>query len=239
MGAVGDDVPGSGGAFEAGSASAAGDNWTAVASGTGAKGGDDEPLAIVSTSGPFINEFHYNDAGTDEREFVEIAAPAGFNLTNYRLFFYDSSGTCYRVETLSGTADNPTNGFGFLTVIFPTPSELIVNGLRSIALVDPAGDLLEFLSYDGTITGSNGPEMGRTSTNIGVSETDTSSEGGSLARRGTGDGRSDFTFQSGPATVGRVNDGQTFASSPPAPTPPSPPPTAAAAAAQRGDVQHR
>ena len=37
----------------------------------------------------FINEFHYDNDGTDVGEFVEIAAPAGTSLTGWSIVLYD------------------------------------------------------------------------------------------------------------------------------------------------------
>ena len=43
-------------------------------------------------SGPvFINEFHYDNAGTDTGEFIEVAAPVGADLTGYKLELYDGN----------------------------------------------------------------------------------------------------------------------------------------------------
>mgnify|MGYP005844438161 CR=1 FL=1 len=38
---------------------------------------------------PWINEFHYDNLGTDKREFVEIAAPANLDISNYTLTLYN------------------------------------------------------------------------------------------------------------------------------------------------------
>jgi hypothetical protein len=45
---------------------------------------------------PWINEFHYDNAGTDAGEFIEIAGLAGTNLAGWQLVLYNgnpSSGT--------------------------------------------------------------------------------------------------------------------------------------------------
>ena len=61
----------------------------------------------------FINEFHYDNAGTDAGEFVEIAAPAGTSLTGWSLVLYDGgTGRLYDTDALSGTVPNQQNGFG-------------------------------------------------------------------------------------------------------------------------------
>lgn len=37
---------------------------------------------------PSINEIHYDNKGADPRKAVEVAAPAGTDLTGYRIVFY-------------------------------------------------------------------------------------------------------------------------------------------------------
>ncbi|MGZ9100231.1 MAG: Calx-beta domain-containing protein, partial [Brevundimonas sp.] len=45
---------------------------------------------------PFINEFHYDNPGSDTGEFIEIAGAAGTDLTGYSLVLYNgSNGTTY------------------------------------------------------------------------------------------------------------------------------------------------
>src|SRR5678815_3475604 len=72
-----------------------------------------------------------------------------------------------------------------------------------IALVDPAGTVIEFLSYEGAFVGASGPASGLTSTDVGVREvgTEPASPVTSLSRNGAG-------VWSGPATntFGSCND---------------------------------
>ena len=49
-----------------------------------------------------------------------------------------------------------------------------------VALVDAAGNVVEFLSYEGTMTALGGPADGRTSTDIGVAEPSSTPIGQSL-----------------------------------------------------------
>jgi len=61
--------------------------------------------------GPWINEFHYDNTGTDTGEFVEIAGPVGFNLSNCALILYNGSGgAVYDTRTLSGLLGVSTSG---------------------------------------------------------------------------------------------------------------------------------
>ncbi|MEM0962926.1 MAG: endonuclease, partial [Bacteroidota bacterium] len=159
----------------------------------------------------WINEFHYDNAGVDVGEFVEVVGLAGTNLNGWTVVGYNgSSGTRYRTENLSGTLTNQSNGFGFQVVTYPS------NGLQNgapdgIALVNAAGNVIEFLSYEGTFTAADGPAAGLTSTDIGVSENSGTSTGTSISLQGTGSRGIDFAGATGiNETPGAVNVGQTL-----------------------------
>ncbi len=161
----------------------------------------------------FINEIHYDNAGADVNEAVEIAGTAGTDLTGYRIILYNGSGgAAYATINLTGIIANQSNGFG--TLSFLTPG--IQNGSPDgIALVDNLGVVIQFLSYEGTFVAVGGPADGLTSTNIGVSETGTEAVNFSLQARGTGNSAADFTFAAGSASsFGAVNNGQTFVGAP-------------------------
>ncbi|MBW4481493.1 MAG: endonuclease/exonuclease/phosphatase family protein [Tildeniella torsiva UHER 1998/13D] len=122
------------------------------------------------TTSVFISELHYDNIGTDVGEFIEISAPMGTDLTGYSLVLYNGNGgTVYGTVALSGVVANQSNGQGTIAVDFP------VNGLQNgvpdgVALVDAEGNVLEFLSYEGSFTAVGGPADGLTSVNIGVEE---------------------------------------------------------------------
>lgn len=165
----------------------------------------------------FINEFHYDNVGGDIGEFIEIAAPAGFDLSNWSVVLYNgSNGASYRTIDLSDlTITDAGAGFGFVT--------LDATGLQNgspdgLALVDNTGAVVEFLSYEGSLTATNGPAAGFTSIDVGVSEPGTTPVGQSLQRQGGGAAAADFVFV-GPltATPGAVNEGQSFGDAPPVP----------------------
>ena len=158
----------------------------------------------------FINEIHYDNTGTDAGEFIEIAGPAGTDLTAWNLVLYNGSGgAVYDTDPVNATIPLG-GGFGVVVVNYP------VNGIQNgapdgIALVDDSGTVVQFLSYEGSFTAVGGPADGLTSTDIGVSETGTEPVGQSLQLTGTGTGGDDFTW-TGPATAtsGAFNTGQTF-----------------------------
>src|ERR1700754_5021926 len=126
----------------------------------------------------FINEFHYDNSGTDAGEFVEIAAPAGTDLTGWKIVLYNgvpTGGTAlkmYDTKILSGVVGDQQNGFGTISVAYPA------NGIQNggagangepdgIALVDAQGNVVQFLSYEGVFTAADGPAAGLTSINVG------------------------------------------------------------------------
>jgi predicted extracellular nuclease len=179
---------------------------------TGTIVNDDGPPPAAAA--PWINEFHYDDAGGDTGEFVEVAGAAGADLTGYSLVLYNgSNGASYATVALSGVIPNQQNGFGTLT--FPRPVDGIQNGAPDgIALVGPAG-VVEFISYEGVMTATNGPAAGLTSTDVGVAETGTA-DGTSIGRTGSGDEASDFSWTlNTDDTPGGVNNGQSFAAATP------------------------
>ncbi|WP_114951450.1 Calx-beta domain-containing protein [Sphingosinicella terrae] len=162
----------------------------------------------------WINEFHYDNAGTDSGEYIEIAAAAGTDLSGWTIVLYNgANGLSYNSRSLSGIVPNQQNGFGTLSFGYPTDG--IQNGAPdAIALIDPLGNVVEFLSYEGSFTAQNGPAAGLTSTDIGVSEPGNTS-GTAVGRTGTGDEASDFTWSLiGNDTPGGVNAGQNFGGTP-------------------------
>jgi len=163
----------------------------------------------------FINEIHYDDAGTDAGEGVEIAAAAGTDLAGWTLVLYNGSNTPgaapqYSTINLSGVIPNQDDGYGTLSFALP------VNGLQNgasdgIALVAPGGIVVQFLSYEGVLTASDGPAAGLTSTDIGVSEEPAPADGLSMQLIGTGSSYADFQWTSSAAfTFGQVNTSQDF-----------------------------
>ena len=158
----------------------------------------------------WINEFHYDNAGGDVGEFIEVAGTAGTDLSDYSLFLYNGNGGgSYGSMTLSGVIDNESNGFG--AVSFSYPSNGIQNGSPDgIALVH-AGMVVQFLSYEGSFTAVGGPANGMMSTDIGVAESSSTPVGESLQLIGMGSAYADFSW-TGPVaeSPGSINAGQVF-----------------------------
>lgn len=171
----------------------------------------------------FINEFHYDDstAAGDTGERIEIVATAGETLTSYRVYLYNGatpSAAVTYANNLVPAGSLVTCGAQVRVATLSYATNGIQNGPNDgIALVNPSGQVVQFISYEGAITASNGPAAGRTSTNLPVSETGSDPAGRSLRLAGTGTGYANFTWQApATATFGACNTGQTFS----APNPP-------------------
>lgn len=159
----------------------------------------------------FINEIHYDNTGTDAGEAIEIAGPAGTDLTGWSIVLYNGSGgAAYTTTPLSGTIPDQQNGFGTVSVSYP--SNGIQNGAPDgIALVNAGGQVIQFLSYEGTFTAVGGPADGLISTDIGVSETGNEPLGLSLQLTGSGSVYQDFSWNApAAASFGQPNSGQNF-----------------------------
>lgn len=172
------------------------------------EGACDPPSSGGDPVEPWINELHYDNASGDTNEGVEIAGPAGTDLSGWSIVAYNGSGGgVYDTENLSGTITDQGNGSG--TIWFPITG--LQNGPDGIALVDDQGTVIQFISYEGDFAATNGPAMGMMSTDIGVSETTSTAEGESLQVAGSGCEAADFSWQSpATATAGSPNGSQTF-----------------------------
>ncbi|MCU0867642.1 MAG: endonuclease [Planctomycetes bacterium] len=157
----------------------------------------------------WINELHYDNTGVDQNEFVEIAGPAGQSVANWQLIAYDgTTGAAYLRQRLSGVIPNQQNGYGTLSFAMPGLQDGSPDG---IALVTAGGQVMQFLSYEGTFTAVRGAAHNRASAAIGTSESGTTPVGTSLQLGGTAGSYLQFTWQNSLlATPGARNTGQTF-----------------------------
>ena len=158
---------------------------------------------------PWVNEFHYDNASSDQNEAIEIAGAAGTDLSGWSLVAYNGrDGKTYKTINLSGVIADQQGGYG--TINFA------VSGLQNgapdgFALVSNGGQVIQFLSYEGTFDANNGVANGMTSTDVGVRESSSTPVGHSLQLAGEGTQYSDFTWQSVAAnTTGAPNNNQTL-----------------------------
>jgi Ca2+-binding RTX toxin-like protein len=171
------------------------------------------PLAsgpAIADTAVFLNEIHYDNSGADTNEGVEVAGPAGTDLSGWSIVLYNGlDGSTYgTAAALTGTVPDQQSGFG--TAWFSI--EAIQNGAPDgLALVDPGGVTIQFVSYEGAFAATEGPANGMTSTDIGVAEAGTEPVDQSLQLGGTGTVAEDFAWQpSLGQTRGAVNQNQTF-----------------------------
>ncbi|MEO0556966.1 MAG: endonuclease [Bacteroidota bacterium] len=145
-----------------------------------------------SADGPlWISEIHYDNAGDDLNEGIEVQGPPGMSLDGWTLVLVNGNdGLLYTTLALSGGL--PSSGAVW------TPAVVQNGSPDAVALVAPDGSVREFLSYEGTLTGADGPVRGLASADIGVGQTPSTPVGQSLARTGPTSG-----WRLGPATPGR------------------------------------
>lgn len=160
---------------------------------------------------PWINEFHYDNSGSDQGEMVEIAGPAGMRLDGWRVLAYNGNGGgVYDDIFLRGVLPASSGCTGVLSFGF----DGLQNGPRdALALVDPRNRVVEFLSYEGALRATDGAAVDMNSVDIGVFESSTTPVGNSLQLTGTGTLGADFAWRvPTPNTRSASNVGQTFTS---------------------------
>lgn len=164
---------------------------------------------VPNDTAVFINELHYDNVDADVGEGVEVAGPAGTDLTGWSIVFYNGSGgASYGTANLSGTIPDLQNGCGVISIAFSGIQNGAPDGL---ALVDDSNSVIQFLSYEGSFTATDGPANGMISVDIGVSETGTTPVGYSLQLTGSGANYEDFSWAAPMTdTFDAVNTGQTF-----------------------------
>src|SRR5437868_10210844 len=127
-----------------------------------------------------ISELHYDNAGTDAGEAIEISGPADTLLGGWSIVLYNGADSLsYNTTQLSGSIPATCGTRGVVVVNYP------VNGIQNgspdgIALIDPSNSVVEFLSYEGKFSAKNGPASGTQSTDIGVLENGSGAIGLSL-----------------------------------------------------------
>lgn len=121
-----------------------------------------------SVGGVFFNEVRANDASTDDREFVELIAPAGTDLTGYSIVHYNGSDSvdsplftfvfpAFDVPD-DGITDSSGNPLGF--VVLSQDSNLVAgtdfllpgsvqNGPDGLLLYDNTGNILDAVAWGG------------------------------------------------------------------------------------------
>lgn len=136
----------------------------------------------------FINEIHYYldiDAPNGAEEGVELAGPAGTDLSDYELHFYKwSDRSVYLSESLSGSIDDEGNGFGAVWFPFSDPggdnepgdnvNGAIEDGRGGVVLYNTSTNtVVQFLSYSSgassPFVAADGVANGEMATSMGIS----------------------------------------------------------------------
>jgi predicted extracellular nuclease len=140
---------------------------------------------IMPTAPPIppvrISEIHYDNVGADTGEAIEVTGPAGVDLAGWSLELHNGAAapgdTEYDTVGLGGVLLDEVGGLGAAAISIPG----IQNGpTDGVALVEPGGMVVEFLSYGGSFIAVGGAADGLTSTDIGVAEGATTPVGFSL-----------------------------------------------------------
>lgn len=175
-------------------------------------------MAVTPAHAVFINEIHYDNAGADTGEGVELSGAAGVDLAGWSLVLYNGGNSSpYGTDiALHGVFAESQNGMGVLDFGI---SGLQNGGADGIALVDNLGDVVQFLSYEGAFTATAGIAAGMTSSDIGVAESSSTLAGYSLQLIGAGRDYADFSWAASPveSSFGDINRGQVFAAAVAAP----------------------
>lgn len=142
-----------------------------------------------------FSELHYDNSGTDVNEKIEIEGPAGTDLTGWSVVLYGGDAvpdfSAYRTTSLGVPIPATCGTKGVVVISYD------VNGIKNakssgagnpagMALVDNANHVVEFLSYEGVFTATDGPAVGTLSSDIGVAEEPPPAPGNSLHRDADG-----------------------------------------------------
>lgn len=167
----------------------------------------------------WINELHYDNASGDVGEFIEVVIEnAGtYSLADFSVVLYNgSNGTSYDTKTLDIFTAGAVSGT-YSIFYYPYPSNGIQNGSPDGMALVYQGTVIsgQWLSYEGTMTATDGPANGMLSVDIGVEETGSTPIGESLQLTGTGSGYNEFTWLPPAAeTPGQLNNGQDLGGAP-------------------------
>ncbi len=155
----------------------------------------------------WINEIHYDNDGTDANEGIEIALenPGDYTLSDFTITLYNGGdGGSYGTHTVDGFTAGSTDGNFRL---YYKMISGIQNGAPDAIALDYDGALIQFLSYEGSFSATDGVADGSNSTDIGVSESAATSTQ-SLQLTGNGTQYSDFSWEANlTQTWGTKNDG--------------------------------
>jgi|GEM_PF-3305393 len=165
------------------------------------------PLALFSQTA-WINEFHYDNIGTDTLEFIEVVLPVGDSviLNSLELTVYNgATGKPFSQSNVSTwVPGDTTNGYLFFYTWVP-----LQNGPEALGLSSGYG-LLQTLFFESTFPLISGPAMGSTGALVPISEDNTTPWGTSICRVGSGSAASHFGWSDATMSPGSINDNQSL-----------------------------
>lgn len=130
----------------------------------------------------FINEFTYDYEGDENPEFIEIFGPTDVSLSKWSIWLYDgATGKPYaqypfpNEARLDKSCPQERDNFGLYT-LYLEGDHLRNDGPHGIALVDNKETVRHFISYEGSLTATDGPAKEMTSIDVGVVQSDYSSK---------------------------------------------------------------
>ncbi|MCI2399867.1 Hint domain-containing protein [Aliiroseovarius subalbicans] len=115
---------------------------------------------------PYLSEIRF--VGPASSDFIEVVLDDGADPTAVSVVVYNKNGTIRSTNALDATPDNTIAGSDIYSV------EAAIHKMGAVALVVD-GTIVAFLSFNGSVTASEGPADGLTSTQLG-----TTSQGESL-----------------------------------------------------------
>ena len=167
----------------------------------------------------WINEFHYDNASADLNEFVEVVLLDSVDPSQVTLTLYNgSNGSTYGSFSVGTEFIPGETGAGWTDLFTGDQWDPEWRPRRPLpgSLVDQVA--MHFISYEGSLTATDGPASGLTSTDVGVAESSARlTENSSIGLTGAGGAAGDFTWTIlVDLATGRAvsNDGQTIITPP-------------------------
>ena len=78
-------------------------------------------VAAATVPSVYLSEIHYDNAGTDADERIEISGPAGTDVTGWPVVLYNGNGgAVYNTQTLSGTIPATCATRGVVVLKYPS-----------------------------------------------------------------------------------------------------------------------
>jgi MYXO-CTERM domain-containing protein len=174
-------------------------------------------LSSSAIAGVWINELHYDNAGGDVDEGVEIAADFVMDPSLLEVHAYNGSPTQLSVYNSWDAASFSMTEVAGGSLIWFTNEGSLQNGAPDGIAVVYDGSVVQFISYEGNpFTAADGAAMGMTSVDLGTSESSSTPVGSSLQLTGTADFYDGFTWAeaNSVSTWGALNAGQAIGAIP-------------------------